>query len=87
MKKNDLIIIETKKRSPIKTIFKIASATAVVVGGAVVAYKYLKNKIDSSILGRLDLDGDGEAETIVLDTTGDGEIDTIIINPETFGEE
>ena len=87
MKKNDLIIIETEKKSPLKTIFKIASVTAVVVGGAVVAYKYLKNKIDSSILSTLDLYGDGEAETLVLDTTGDGEIDTIIINSDSFGKD
>ena len=87
MKLNDIIIIERKKKSPIKTILKIASATAVIAGGAVIAYKYLQNKIESSILGKLDLDGDGEAETIILDTTGDGEIDTIVINSETFGEE
>ena len=87
MKHNDIIIIERNKKSPLKTIFKIVSATAVIAGGAVVAYKYLQNKIESSILGKLDLDGDGEAETIILDTTGNGEIDTIVINPETFGEE
>lgn len=87
MKINDIIIIERNKKSPIKTLIKIISATAVIAGGAIVAYKYLQNKIDSSILGKLDLDGDGEAETIILDTTGNGEIDTIVINPETFGEE
>ena len=87
MKLNDIIIIEHKKKSPIKTILKVVSATAVIAGGAVIAYKYLQNKIESSILGKLDLDGDGEAETIILDTTGDGEIDTIVINSETFGEE
>ena len=74
MKSKDIIVIE-KKSSALKNLFKFVSA-------ATVAYKYFKDKIDSSILGKLDLDGDGEPETLILDTTGDGEIDTIIINSD-----
>lgn len=81
MKNKDIIVIE-KKSSALKNLFKFVSATAVVVCAVTVAYKYFKDKIDSSILGKLDLDGDGEPETLILDTTGDGEIDTIIINSD-----
>ena len=81
MRNKNIIIIE-EKSSPIKKFFKFVTATTMVVCAATVAYKYLKDKIDSSILGKLDLDGDGEPETLILDTTGDGEIDTIIINSD-----
>lgn len=82
MKNKEIIYIE-EKSSPIKKLFKFVTATVVVVGAATVAYNYLKAKIDSSILGKLDLDGDGEPETLILDTTGNGEIDTIIINSDS----
>jgi hypothetical protein len=81
MRNRDYVYIE-EKSSPIKTIFKIVTTVAVVACAATVAYKYVKDKIDSTILGKLDLDGDGEPETLILDTTGDGEIDTIIINSD-----
>lgn len=86
MKKHDIIIVE-KRTSPIKSAFKFVTAVTFVACAATVAYKFVKNTIDSGILGKLDLDGDGDAETLVLDTTGDGEIDTIIINTDHSEEE
>lgn len=86
MKNKEIVIIE-EKSSPVKVIFKVVAATAMVACAGVVAYKYIKDKLESGILGKLDLDGDGEAETLILDTTGDGEIDTIIINSDHSNEE
>jgi len=38
------------------------------------------------VLGAVDIDGDGEADAIMLDTTGDGEVDTIVFNVEPSEE-
>ena len=54
---------------------------------AAVAYKVLKKNIANRILGRVDIDGDGEPDALMLDTTGDGEFDTIILNTEATEEE
>ena len=81
MKRNQVIIIE-KKRSPFKTLLVIVSAVAAVGAALAVAYYFLRDKCKSEILGRVDFNGDGEADAIMLDTTGNGEIDTIIINTE-----
>lgn len=86
MKKNQFIIVE-KKKSPLKTIFIIISAVAAVGAAFAVAYYFLKDKCRSEILGRVDFNGDGEADAIMLDTTGNGEIDTIIINTEQDTDE
>ena len=86
MKKHDIVIVE-KTSSPLKTAFKVVSAVTFVACAAAVAYKFVKQTIDKGILGKLDLDGDGEAETLILDTTGDGEIDTIIINTDHAEED
>lgn len=85
MRKNDIIVVE-KKRSPLKVIFKIAIALVAVATVWTVVYKYLENKYRSKILGKIDLDGDGEADAIMLDTTGNGEVDTIIIDADVEEE-
>ena len=86
MKRNQVIIVE-KKKSPFKTVFVIISALAAVGAALAVAYYFLKDKFTSEILGRVDFNGDGEADAIMLDTTGNGEIDTIIINTEQNDDE
>ena len=82
MKKTQYIIVEEKKRkkSPLKVILTIASVIIAIATAYVVVYKYLENKYRSKILGKIDLDGDGETDAIMLDTTGNGEVDTIIID-------
>ncbi len=79
MRKTDVIVVE-KKKSPLKVIFKIAIVLVAVAAVWAVVYKYLENKYRSKILGKIDLDGDGEADAIMLDTTGNGEVDTIIMD-------
>ena len=86
MKRNHFVIVE-KKKSPIKTIIIIVSAIVAVGAAVALAYHFLKNKCKSEILGRVDINGDGEADAIMLDTTGNGEIDTIIINSDLEEEE
>ena len=86
MKRNQLIIIE-KKKSPVKIAFAIISALAAIGAALAVAYYFLRDKCRSEILGRVDFNGDGEADAIMLDTTGNGEIDTIIINTEQDTDE
>ena len=85
MRKTNVIVIE-KKRSPLKVIFKIAVALFAVAAICAVAYKHLENKYRSKILGKIDLDGDGEVDAIMLDTTGNGEVDTIIIDTDVEEE-
>ena len=81
MLKKRFVIVE-KKRSPLKTIVIIISTIAAVGAAVAVAYYFLKDKCKSEILGRVDINGDGEADAIMLDTTGNGEIDTIILNTD-----
>lgn len=86
MKNKEFFVIK-KKKSPAKALAITASAVVTVAAAATVAYKMLKNKIKTNVLGRVDLDGDGEIDAVMLDTTGDGEIDTIILNTEGNEEE
>lgn len=82
MRRTDVIIVEKKRVSPLKVIFKIAAVIFVIAAAYMVVYKYLEGKYRSKILGKIDLDGDGEADAIMLDTTGNGEVDTIIIDTD-----
>ncbi len=84
MKNNQVIVVE-KERSPLRTILTFTTAVLAIGATCAIAYKYLEKKYSSTVLGRIDLDGDGEAEAIMLDTTGNGEVDTIII--DTIDEE
>lgn len=81
MKMPNVFVIK-RKRSPIKVIIIVASAVVAFATALAVIYKLLGNKIKSKIIGQVDIDGDGEADAIMLDTTGDGEVDTIILNTE-----
>lgn len=89
MRKTHYVIIEDKKkkRSPLKMILAIASFLVAAAAVYVAVYKYLENKYRSQILGKIDLDGDGETDAIMLDTTGNGEVDTIIIDTPADDEE
>ncbi len=75
-------VIVKKKKSPIKVIIITISAVLAFLAAAAVAYKLFEKKFKSKVLGKIDLDGDGEADAIMLDTTGNGEVDTIIIDTE-----
>ena len=79
MKTPDFFIVQ-KKKSPIKAILITISAVLVTLAAAAVAYKVYFSKMKSKVLGKVDIDGDGEADAIMLDTTGNGEVDTIILN-------
>ena len=75
MRKPDIIVVEQKKASPLKIVFAIAAAIIAVAAAAAAVYLYLNKNIKSKILGHVDIDGDGEADAIMLDTTGDGVAD------------
>jgi len=76
-----------KKKSPLKALVIAGSAIAAAGAAVALAYKYVEKKLDAKILGRVDIDGDGEADAIMLDTTGNGEIDTIILNTDAKPED
>ncbi len=78
MKKNNIIVVE-EKRSALKTAMTIVTAVATVLVAAVAVYKFIENKLSPDIIGRVDINGDGFADAIMLDTTGNGEVDTIIL--------
>ncbi len=80
--KNDRVIVVEKERSPLRTVLKFTTSVLAISAACAIAYKYIEKKYSSTVLGKIDLDGDGEAETIMLDTTGNGEVDTIIIDTE-----
>ena len=75
-----------KGKSCLKTITIIVAALAAAAAVAFVVYKLLQKKNKSEVLGAVDIDGDGEADAIMLDTTGDGEVDTIVFNVEPSEE-
>ena len=74
------------KRSPWKIILIVSAIVFAVAAAIVGVYFFVNQKIKkakSIILGKLDFDGDGEIDAIMLDTTGNGEVDTIILNSDT----
>ena len=79
--------MNTNEKKSTWKIILIVSAIVVAVAAAIVGVylfinKYVK-KAKSVVLGKLDFNGDGEIDAIMLDTTGDGEVDTIILNSDT----
>ncbi len=78
VKEPEVVIIEEKK-SPIKAFFMLATAIAAVLVAIVVVYKFIENKLTPKVIDRVDLNGDGSADAIMLDTTGNGEVDTIVL--------
>jgi len=75
-----------KGNSCLKAIAIIVVTLAAAAAVAFVVYKLLQKKNKSEVLGAVDIDGDGEADAIMLDTTGDGEVDTIVFNVEPCEE-
>ncbi len=79
--KKDQVVVE-KERSTLRTVLRFTTSVLAIAAGCAIAYKYIEKKYRSTILGRIDLDGDGVAEAIMLDTTGNGEVDTIVLDTE-----
>ncbi len=72
------------KKSSLKIIL-IVSAVVVAVAAAIMGiYMYVNRKVKSVVIGKIDFDGDGEIDAIMLDTTGNGEVDTIIFNSDDY---
>ena len=85
VKNNNQLIVVEKERSPLRVILKFSTAVFAIGAACAIAYKYIESKYRSTVLGRIDLDGDGEA--IMLDTTGNGEVDTIVIDTDQENKE
>jgi len=83
----DRYIVVDEGHSPLRTVLRFATAVLAIVAACAVAYKYLERKYSARILGRIDLDGDGVPEAIMIDTTGNGEVDTIILDTEDEDKE
>lgn len=94
--KTPSFIYVKKKKSPVIAIVVAVCAVAAAAAAAFVVYKkfgeqikaeleVIKAKLNAltdktKVLGVVDIDGDGEADALILDTTGNGEVDTIILN-------
>lgn len=72
------------KKSSLKIILIVSAAVVAVAAAIVGVYLYVNRKVKSVVLGKIDFDGDGEIDAIMLDTTGNGEVDTIILNSDDY---
>ncbi len=83
------IVFVKKKTSPLKVIFIVVGSVVAAAAALAVVYKLWGEKLLKArkVIGAVDLDGDGEADAVMLDTTGDGEVDTIIIQAEVEEEQ
>ena len=72
------------KKSSVKIILIVFAAVAAVAAAIVGIYLYLNRRVKAVVLGKLDFDGDGEVDAVMLDTTGNGEVDTIILNSHDY---
>ncbi len=73
-------------KSTLKIVLIVSAIVVALTAAIVGAYFFINKKVKkakSIVLGKLDFDGDGEVDAIMLDTTGDGEVDTIILNSDT----
>lgn len=86
MNKERYIVVD-EGHSPLRTILRFTTAVLAIGAACAVAYRYLEKKYSARILGRIDLDGDGVPEAIMIDTTGNGEVDTIVLDTEDEEEE
>ena len=79
------VYVVKKRRSLFKRILIAMGIIAVIVAAAAIAYKLWGHKLFNrkKVIGKVDLDGDGQTDAVMLDTNGDGEVDTIIIKPES----
>ena len=68
------------KKSTLKIVLIVSAAVVAIAAAVVGVYFYVNRKVKSVVIGKLDFDGDGEIDAIMLDTTGNGEVDTIILN-------
>ena len=76
--------MSNNRKSSLKIIL-IVSAVLVALAAAIVGvYMYVNRKVKSVVIGKIDFDGDGEIDAIMMDTTGNGEVDTIILNSDNF---
>lgn len=74
----------SKKRSSLNIIL-IVSAIVIALAAVIVGvYVYVNKKAKNTVIGKLDFDGDGEIDAVMLDTTGNGEVDTIILNADKY---
>ena len=74
----------SKKRSSLNIIL-IVSAVIIAISAIIVGvYLYVNKKTQKTVIGKLDFDGDGEIDAVMLDTTGNGEVDTIILNADNY---
>ena len=82
-------IVVKKKKSPLKVILIVVGAVIAAAAALAVAYKLWGEKLlaKRKIIGEVDLNGDGEADALMLDTNGDGEVDTIIIQADLEEEQ
>lgn len=72
------------KRSSLKIIL-IVSAVVIAIAAAIVGvYLYVNRKAKTIVVGKLDFDGDGEIDAVMLDTTGNGEVDTIVLSADDY---
>ena len=72
------------KKSSVKIILIVSAAVVAVAAAIVGVYFYLNRKVKTVVLGKIDFDGDGEVDAVMLDTTGNGEVDTIILNSHDY---
>lgn len=72
------------KKSSLKIILIVSAAVVAVAAAIVGVYFYLNRKVKTVVLGKIDFDGDGEVDAVMLDTTGNGEVDTIILNSHDY---
>jgi flagellar basal body-associated protein FliL len=68
------------KKSSVKIILIVSSVLIAVAAAIVGVYLYLNRRVKAVVLGKIDFDGDGQVDAVMLDTTGNGEVDTIILN-------
>ena len=72
------------KKSSLKIILIVSAAVVAVAAAIVGVYFYLNRKVKTVVLCKIDCDGDGEVDAVMLDTTGNGEVDTIILNSHDY---
>lgn len=74
----------SEKRSSLKIILIVSAAIIAIAAAIVGIYLYVNRKTKAVVVGKLDFDGDGEIDAVMLDTTGNGEVDTIVLNADDY---
>ena len=81
MKKHEIIIVEEKRSGGFLKFVLATVALVSAAAGALTALKVLRSK-QSRVIGKIDIDGDGEVDATMIDTDGDGEVDTIVFHDD-----